>query len=506
MGETILSMKGIVKVFGGVHALNNVQFELKKGEIHALIGENGAGKSTLMKILLGLHEADAGEIYLKGNKVKFRSPADALNNGISMIHQEISLVQEMDVAENIWLGREGKFKKHGLLDRKARNAATEKLLQELEIEIDAQKKVRNLSVANMQLVELARAVSYDSDIIIMDEPTSALTNREIDILYRIVRKLAKNGTGIIFISHKLEEIYDLCERVTVLRDGTYVATKTSQELPMDQLIKMIVGRSTGKMFEKKTTITDEVVLEVKNFCKKGVFENVNFQVHRGEVLGFSGLMGAGRTEIMEAVFGITQPDSGEILYKGAKIENKNPAQAVKHKMGMVTEDRLRTGAIGTLSIKGNTTIVEMKKLANRFGLYSHKKEEDFFRKSATEFEVKFDSPSDLIGQLSGGNQQKVIFARWLSTHPEILILDEPTRGIDIGSKNEIYRLISMLAEKGMAILLVSSELPELLALSDNIHVVREGKIVYSCERKDATQEKLISYAFGIANKEGSAKG
>ena len=229
----------------------------------------------------------------------------------------------------------------------------------------------------MQLVELARAVSYDSDIIIMDEPTSALTNREIDILYRIVRKLAKIGTGIIFISHKLEEIYDLCERVTVLRDGTYVATKTSQELPMDQLIKMIVGRSTGKMFEKKTTITDEVVLEVKNFCKKGVFENVNFQVHRGEVLGFSGLMGAGRTEIMEAVFGITQPDSGEILYKGAKIENKNPAQAVKHKMGMVTEDRLRTGAIGTLSIKGNTTIVEMKKLANRFGLYSHKKKKIF---------------------------------------------------------------------------------------------------------------------------------
>jgi len=497
MDETILSMKGIVKVFGGVQALKGVQLELKKGEIHALIGENGAGKSTLMKILLGLYEADAGEIILKGKKVKFKSPADALNNGISMIHQEISLVPGMDVSENIWLGREKLFKRCGLIDKKKRFHETKKLLDELGIQVDPLKKVSELSVANMQLVELARAVSYNSDIIIMDEPTSALTNKEIEILYRIVRRLAAEGTAIIFISHKLEEIYEICQRVTVFRDGTFVATERSEDLKMDRLISLIVGRKNSKMFEKESYASDEVVLEVKDLYKKGVFNHVNFKVHKGEVLGFSGLMGAGRTEIMEAVFGIAPPDSGEIWLKGTKIENKNPAQAVANRIGMVTEDRLRTGAISTLSVMQNTTIVAMRYLENKVGMFSHKKENQFFRKEAEEFDVKFSSPDELIGQLSGGNQQKVIFARWLSTKPKILILDEPTRGIDIGSKNEIYRLISKLAQEGMAILLVSSEMPELLALSDRIHVVREGQIVYSCSREEATQEKLISYAFGV---------
>lgn len=497
MEETILKMEGIVKVFGGVHALNGVQFELKRGEIHALIGENGAGKSTLMKILLGLHGADAGSIVLKGKKVNFKSPAEALENGISMIHQEISLIPQMDVSENIWLGREAKFKQRGLIHKRKRHDETRKLLEELEIEISPQKKVSELSVANMQLVELVRAVSYNSDIIIMDEPTSALTNKEVAILYRIVRKLAAEGKAIIFISHKLEEIYEICQRVTVLRDGTFVATKKSEELPMEELIGLIVGRKNSKTFEKEKCATDEVLLEVKNLNKKGVFHDVSFQVHKGEVLGFSGLMGAGRTEIMEAIFGITNPDSGEIYFRGEKIENKNPAQAVANHMGMVTEDRLRTGAIATLSVKQNTTMVVMKDIYNKIGLYSHRKETQVFEKSAEEFDVKYGSADDLIGSLSGGNQQKVIFARWLSTHPEVLILDEPTRGIDIGSKNEIYKLITKLAENGMAILLVSSEMPELLALSDRIHVVRDGRIVYSCEREEATQEKLISYAFGV---------
>lgn len=503
MGETILSMKGIVKVFGGVHALNNVQFELEKGEIHALIGENGAGKSTLMKVLLGFHEADAGEIMLKGEKVHFRSPAEALNNGISMIHQEISLVPELDVAENIWLGRERLFKTAGLIDRKKRYKKTKELLKELDIDIDPSKQIRELSVANMQLVELARAVSFDSDIIIMDEPTSALTNKEIEILYRIARKLAAAGTAIIFISHKLEEIYSICQRVTVLRDGTYVATESTENLPMETLINMIVGRKNTRTFEKDSTTTDELVLEVKDLNKKGVFSDINFKVHAGEVLGFSGLMGAGRTEIMEAIFGITQPDSGEILYMGNKIENKNPASAVANGIGMVTEDRLRSGAIPTLSVMENLTIVGVKDLVNKFGLFSHQKEYEYFDKNAKEFEVKYGSENDLIGSLSGGNQQKVIFARWLSTKPKVLILDEPTRGIDVGSKQEIYRLITKLAADGMAILLVSSEMPELLSLSDRIHVVRGGKIVYSCNREEATQEKLISYAFGIQKNGGN---
>lgn len=501
MAETILSMKEIVKVFGGVHALNNVQFELKKGEIHALIGENGAGKSTLMKILLGFHEADAGEIFLKGEKVHFHSPTEALNHGISMIHQEISLIPEMNVAENIWLGREAMFKTLGLVDRKKCHKKTQELLKELGIDIDSTKKIRELSVANMQLVELARAVSYNSEIIIMDEPTSALTNKEIEILYRIARELAAKGTAIIFISHKLEEIYSICQRVTVLRDGTYVATEYTDKLPMETLINMIVGRKDTKAFEKDSTATDKLVFEVKNLSKKGVFSDISFKVHAGEILGFSGLMGAGRTEIMEAIFGSTRADSGEIFYMGNKIENKNPASAVANGMGMVTEDRLRTGAIPTLSVMENLTIVGMKDLSNKCGLFSHRKEHEFFDKNANEFEVKYGSEKDLIGSLSGGNQQKVIFARWLATKPKVLILDEPTRGIDIGSKQEIYRLISKLAADGMTILLVSSEMPELLSLSDRIHVVRDGKIVYSCTREEATQEKLISYAFGIQKAE-----
>lgn len=502
MSEMILNMKGIVKVFGGVHALSGVEFDLKEGEIHALIGENGAGKSTLMKILLGLYQADAGEIILKGKKVKFKSPAEALKSGISMIHQEISLVPEMDVSENIWLGREKKFRKNGLISKKQMTMETNKLLEKLDIQIDSSKRINELSVANMQLIELARAVSYESDIIIMDEPTSALTNKEIEILYRIVRQLSSQGTAIIFISHKLEEIYEICERVTVLRDGTFVATKKSVDIPMEQLIAMIVGRNNSQAFVKDCYTKDEVILEVKNLTKKGVFKDINFEVRKGEVLGFSGLMGAGRTEIMEAVFGMNPADSGEIYYKGEKIENKTPAQAVKHKIGMVTEDRLRTGAIATLSVMKNETLVALNSLANTVQMYSHKTEKEFFERSANEFDVKYSSPNELIGQLSGGNQQKVIFARWLSTKPEVLILDEPTRGIDVGSKNEIYRLISKLAEQGMAILLVSSEMPELLALSDRIHVVREGQIVLSCTQKEATQVKLISYAFGVQEKGG----
>ena len=326
MDETILRMNGIVKVFAGVRALSGVQFELKRGEIHALIGENGAGKSTLMKILLGLYSADAGEIMLRGEKVHFKSPAEALRSGISMIHQEISLVPEMDVSENIWLGREKLFKSCGLLNKKKRVDETRKLLESLDIRIDPTKKINELSVANMQLVELARAVSYHSDIIIMDEPTSALTNKEIGLLYRIVRKLAKEGTAIIFISHKLEEIYEICQRVTVLRDGTFVATENSEDLPMERLISMIVGRKQNRVFEKANYSTDEVILEVKDLCKEGVFEHINFEVHKGEVDVYKRQTGyrvkllrtvriAGRTERLIRKRGISPKRSGSAFLR-----------------------------------------------------------------------------------------------------------------------------------------------------------------------------------------------
>lgn len=500
MQETILEMRNIVKVFAGVHALNGVQFKLNKGEIHALIGENGAGKSTLMKILLGIYKADEGEIYLKGKKISFSSPSMALKNGISMIHQEISLVPEMDVAENIWLGREHLFMTAGIISKKKRREATQKLLNELGIELKSTDYVKNISIAQAQLTELARAVSYNSDIIIMDEPTSALTTKEVEILYSVVRKLAGEGKSIVFISHKLEEIYEICSKATVLRDGTYVTTRDSSDLPMDELITLIVGRKQSRVYEKENYAKENVILEVRNFCCEGIFNDVNFEIHEGEVLGFSGLMGAGRTEIMECLFGMRKLTSGEVLLDGKKIHIKSPKDAVNAGIGMLTEDRLRSGAIHTLSVMQNTTIVELEKLASRIGVYSHKKEESFFKEAAAAFEVKYGRATDKIDTLSGGNQQKVLFARWLATKPRILILDEPTRGIDVGTKSEIYKLIEKLASQGMTILLISSEMPELLSLSDRINVVRNGRIVYTCSREEATQETLIAHAFGITSK------
>lgn len=497
MDDIILYMKGIVKVFAGVRALNNVQFQLKRGEVHALIGENGAGKSTLMNILLGIYQPDYGEIFLNGKPVSFKNPAEALDSGISMIHQEISLVPNMEVDENIWLGREKKFIKGCLIDKKSRKEQTKNLLDELGLDINPASKVKDLSIANMQLVELARAVSCDSDIIIMDEPTSALTNHEIELLYNIVRKLAKQGKAIIFISHKLEEIFDICQRVTILRDGNYIATENCSDVDTEKLITMIVGRKQNRVYEKKNYSSEQVILEVRNLYQTGVFHDINFSVKKGEVLGFAGLMGSGRTEIMQALFGITKPTSGEVLYYGKKAEIKKPGDAVKLKIGMVTEDRLRTGSIYTMSVMKNTTIVKIKDIANKLHLFSRMNEKNFFSKVAGDLDVKYSTPDDLIGQLSGGNQQKVIFARWLATKPEVLILDEPTRGIDVGSKAEIYRLIASLASQGMAILLVSSEMLELLALSDRINVIRKGEIVYECSHEEANQETLISYAFGV---------
>jgi len=499
MDELILSMSGIVKAFAGVQALDGVRFDLRQGEVHALIGENGAGKSTLMKILLGIYQADKGSITFNGKNVYIKNPAEALKMGISMIHQEISLVPGMSVAENIWLGREKQFKQLGLINNKLRIEATKGLLENLKLFIDPMAMVKNLNIASMQLVEIARAVSYKSKVIIMDEPTSALTNKEIELLYEIIRALVAKGTSIIFISHKLEEIFKVCQRVTVLRDGGYIGTNNIEDVDMNKLITMIVGRKEAKTFEKTEHILGETVLEVCNFSRKGVFKDINFSVRRGEVLGFAGLMGAGRTEIIQALFGTARLDSGSVLYQGKPVTIRTPRDAVKTGMGMVTEDRLRTGSIYTLSVMQNGTLVPLRKIANRFRFFSRTKEYNFFLNEAKKFNIKYTSVDDKIGQLSGGNQQKVIFARWLSDEPKVLILDEPTRGIDVGSKAEIYRLINNLAAQGLAILLISSEMPELLALSDRIMVIREGQIVFEISGKSATQEELISHAFGVVD-------
>ena len=496
MSETVLNMSGITKVFTGVRALDNARIEVKKGEVHALVGENGAGKSTLMKILLGIYLPDAGEIIYKGKNVHFKNPSDALNVGISMIHQEMSLVSDMDVSENIWLGREQELVQMGFINKKKRYELTNQLLDELGIELNPKAKIKSLNVAKMQLVEIVRAVSYNSDIIIMDEPTSALTNNEVDILYRIVRDLAKRGVSIIFISHKLEEIFEICNRVTVMRDGEFVGTYDCEAITKDDLIRLIVGRENTNVFTKQLDIKiGKTALEVQGICSSQSLYDINFSIRQGEILGFSGLMGAGRTEVMRAIFGIDKYQKGKLFVNGKEEKIKSPKEAVKLGIAMITEDRLRTGAIYCLSVLHNATLSILDKIV--FGIFLSKKQErNRFDEISKKIRIKYSSEHEFINRLSGGNQQKVLLARCLLTNPKILILDEPTRGIDVGSKAEIYRLIEQLASQGLAIILVSSELPELLSLCDRILVMRGGKIVHECRQSEATQEKLISYAYG----------
>lgn len=494
--EMIIEASGIAKSFQGVQALKNVHFELRRGEVHALIGENGAGKSTLMKILLGIYQADAGEICYKGESITFKNPYDALSKGISMIHQEISLVPTLSVAENIWLGREKKFYSAGLyINEKKREAETKKLLDELGIDLNPKTIVSNLSIANMQLVEIARAVSYRSDIIIMDEPTSALTDKEIELLYKIIYDLSAKNVAIVFISHKLEEIFKVCDRITVLRDGEYIGCYDSDAITQPELIRLIVGRELNDMFPKLPAEIGKPILQIQNLCGER-FQDVSFEVRQGEILGFSGLMGAGRTEVMRAIFGIDSVRSGDVYLNGQSVRIHSPKQAIANGIGMVTEDRLRMGAIYALSVKKNMTLAYLRKITNRAYIVDAKQEGHDYDEMAQRMAVKTASSNQKINSLSGGNQQKVIIGRCLLTKPQVLILDEPTRGIDVGSKSEIHRTISELAQQGIAIILISSELPEILGMSDRILVMREGKIAYECMREDATQEILIAHSFG----------
>lgn len=498
MGETILKMTNISKRFGGVAALSDVSMELSKGEVRALIGENGAGKSTLMKILLGIHQADAGEIEFDGHQVHFKEPKQALDAGISMIHQEISLIPTVDVAENIWMGREDKFTKMGWwIDQSRRYAATKELLDTLGIQVNPRTTVSLLSIAMMQLVELARAVSYDSKIIIMDEPTSALSAEEVELLFSIVRKLTNQGVTILFISHKIDEIFAICDSATVLRDGQYIGTHTlNEKIDNDSLIAMIVGRELSDIYNKVEIKPGKTVLEVKNLYSQSVFKDVSFSVRAGEIVGFSGLMGAGRSEIARALFGIDRYTSGEILIDGKSVRITSPEQAIQNGLAMVTEDRLRQGTIYKLSVMHNATLANLFRMV-RLGFIDRKRENNAFAELSSQLSIKYGRKSDSINTLSGGNQQKVILGRWLLTNPKVLILDEPTRGIDIGSKSEIYKLINRLAAQGLAIIFISSELPEILGLCDKTYVVRNGKLVFECPRAEMTQELLAQHAFGL---------
>lgn len=495
--EYILEMEGISKEFPGVKALKDVTLRVKKGKVHALVGENGAGKSTLMKILNGIYMPDSGVIKFGGKEIKLRSPIDALRNGISMIHQELTPVPNMTVAENIFLGREPLLGNLPIVNDREMINMTRKLLENLEINIDPSTPMGNLSVAQMQMVEIAKAISYNSELIIMDEPTSAISEKEVLHLFKIIRNLKSKGISIIFISHRFDEIYEIADEVTVLRDGEHIFTGALENVSREKLIEMMVGRELKQMFPKEDAEIGEVVLEVKNLTKQGVFYDVNFKVRRGEILGIAGLMGAGRTEVVESIFGIRHYDHGEIYINGKKVDIKSPIDAINNKMALITEDR-KTGLFLPLTVEENIIMASLSNYTRGFFVDGKKVSEDC-KKQVDKLRIKTPSLSQKIKFLSGGNQQKALIARWLLTYPEILILDEPTRGIDVGAKAEIHKLITKMAQEGKAIIMISSELPEILGMSDRIIVMHEGRVKGELKREEASQEKIMKYAMGLAS-------
>ncbi|MDR3172942.1 MAG: sugar ABC transporter ATP-binding protein [Treponema sp.] len=493
MGDVILEMKNIDKHFAGVHALQDVNLTLRSGEVHALVGENGAGKSTLMKILIGLYERDRGEIILHGKNVHFKNVRDGQNAGISMIFQEFNQVKVMSVMENIFLGREP-LTKTGAVDFKKMYDDSFALLKELGVDLDPKVKIRDLTVAKHQLVEIVKAISLNAEIIIMDEPTSALSRNEIEYLLTMIRTLREKGKSIVFISHKMEEIYGVCESVTVLRDGKFIFAGNVHDVAEKDLIRMMVDREVNELFPKTECKIGEVILEVKGLSSEGKFHDVSFDLRRGEILGISGLMGAGRTELVETIVGARKATAGEIYLHGKKIVNHNPGNAITRGIAMVPEDRKKNGVFLKLTIKDNVIMSALKKCLNR-GLFLQKNLElKHFTEYAQKLEIKYASPRQACKNLSGGNQQKVAVSRVLNSDPEIIILDEPTRGIDIKTKSEIHRLMSMLAGQGKAVLMVSSELPEILGMSDRILVLHEGTQTGILDRKDATADKVMEYA------------
>ena len=488
----LLEVKDVSKRFPGVQALDKVSFTLRKGTVHALVGENGAGKSTLMKILMGLYRKDEGEIFFKGQSVDFHSPKQALEVGISMIEQELSPVPDMTVAENIFLGREPLRQKIFVNYAELNRWAT-RVLDELDVQIDPKRKMKNLSLAEIQLVEIAKAISYDSDVIIMDEPTSAIGEKEVDKLFHSIRYLRNQGKGIIYVSHKLKEIFAITDEITVLRDGKYIATEKTANIDRARLISLMIGRKMGEEFFKDNAPVETEILAVRNFTKAGQFKNINLSLKKGQVLGIFGLMGSGRSEFLHALFGVNLPEHGEVLIENAKATINSPADAIKHGLAYVTEDRKETGLVLTSSVKENIALAALKQFSKNVFI-NHKAEEGKVAGIVKMLRVKTPSLKQLVMNLSGGNQQKVVLGKWLLTHPRILLFDEPTRGIDVGAKQEIYRFISEYVKQGAAVIMVSSELPEILGISDQIVVFKHGQVVGELSRAEATQENVMHLA------------
>ena len=492
----LLEMNNISKDFPGVKALDDVSIKLRKGEVFALVGENGAGKSTIIKILSGFYSNDVGEIKLSGKKVVIKNPRDAINLGINTIYQETSLVPEITVAENIFLGKQP-VSKFGKINWKKMNQESERILNELSIHLNPKSLVLELSAAQCQLVEIAKAFSSSAKIIIMDEPTSAITEEDTMNLFSLIKKIAKAGTSVIYISHRLKEIFEIADVVTILRDGKTVKYMDVKDTNEEEIIKYMVGRDLGDLFgEKSYEASENIILEVQNISRKGKFENINFKLKEGEILGISGLVGSGRSEIVRAIYGLDRPDSGFIYINGKKLTIRSSADGIKHGISFVSEDRRTESIIQGFTVKANITILLLKMIVNKIGLISNRKENELSSKYVKEFNVKTPSLEQLVMNLSGGNQQKVALAKCLSTNPKILILDEPTKGIDVGAKKEIHGLIKELANKGMSIILVSSELPEIIGMCHRVIVIREGKLMKIFNKSELTEENLMAAAVG----------
>ncbi len=491
----VLELKNIVKVFPGVRALDNMQLQLEEGELHAVCGENGAGKSTLMKVITGVYKPDEGEIILKGETIKISNPNDAYAKGIAIIYQETSLFPELTVLENIFIGHEPTKQILGIpvIDYSEMRKRATQIFNKLGIEIDLDGLVSELGVATKQMVEIAKALTYEAEILILDEPTAALTNREVRALFETIARLKSEGVSMIYISHRLEEIFEIADRVTIVRDGQYVATALTKEVDSNQLISWMVGRSVSELYPKVQVNIGDNVLEVKELNQHGVLSDINLHLRKGEILGVAGLGGSGRTELAFAMCGFSQKSSGEILIDGQSVQINNYRDAMKNGIVYVSEDRKDKGLVVAMSVKENLTMPILNRLSNIWGI-KFKEELDMCKNYIETLSIKTPSPDFIINNLSGGNQQKVSVAKALAIEPKILILDEPTRGVDVGAKAEIHRLISTLASKGLSIIMISSDLPEILGMADRVYVMKEGKIAGEFMGDQVTQEKVLTVA------------
>lgn len=495
MGDILALMEGIDKSFPGVHALDQAKFELRSGEVHALVGENGAGKSTLMKVLAGVYAKDAGRILYLGKEVEIHTPRAAQHLGISMIHQELNLMPHLTLAQNVFVGREPRRGIRFVLDENRINAQTQELFDSMHLKLDPRTKVADLTVARQQMVEIAKALSFNSQVLIMDEPTAALTETEIEELFRMIRQMRDKGVGVVYISHRLEELKQITDRITVMRDGRYVDTVDAQTTTIDRIISMMVGRT---IYESSPEVpehpSEEVALEVKNLNRGNLIKDVSFALKKGEILGFAGLMGAGRTEVARAVFGADLIDSGDVYVHGKKVHIKHPRDAVRHGIGYLSEDRKRYGLALGMDVESNIVLASFQKFLGLLGVVNSGKMRQTGQQYVQTLSIKTPSLQQRVKNLSGGNQQKVVIGKWLTADTDILIFDEPTRGIDVGAKSEIYRLLNDLAQQGKAIIMISSELPEILRMSHRIVVMCEGRITGELSAAEATQERIMTFA------------